>query len=238
MVPAEHRARGKSRAVAKTVQASPLTVCLLSSHAGLTEGLKRFLSDSGFRIKSVKLNFVPGFDPVRLSVPRAAVYVVDASAPRQAVKALVGGIQTRFPRARFVILDEGLEDKRVFAYLHLGAKGIIRYAEMHSQLPLAVQALAGGGFWVPRTVLSRFVDLILKGPSHPSIELGEPKLSRRECEVLDRLLEGHANKEIADKLHISERTVKFYVSSVLAKFKVRRRTDLILLAFQEARTSP
>ncbi|HXU20708.1 MAG TPA: helix-turn-helix transcriptional regulator, partial [Verrucomicrobiae bacterium] len=46
------------------------------------------------------------------------------------------------------------------------------------------------------------------------------------------LLENLANKEVADRLHISERTVKFHVSNLLAKFGVRRRADLILLCYQ------
>src|SRR4029077_5382932 len=57
-------------------------------------------------------------------------------------------------------------------------------------------------------------------------------LSRREQEVLDSLLENLSNKEIASKLNIAERTVKFHVSNLLNKFGVRRRADLILLTFQ------
>ena len=63
-------------------------------------------------------------------------------------------------------------------------------------------------------------------------------LTQREREVLDALLENLANKEIADRLHISERTVKFHVSSLLEKFSVRRRTDLILLCFQDPSPGP
>jgi DNA-binding NarL/FixJ family response regulator len=58
------------------------------------------------------------------------------------------------------------------------------------------------------------------------------ELSRREQEVLSSLLENLANKEVAERLHISERTVKFHVSNLLAKFGVRRRADLILLCYQ------
>jgi hypothetical protein len=50
--------------------------------------------------------------------------------------------------------------------------------------------------------------------------------------LLDCLLENLANKEIANKLNISERTVKFHVSNLLAKYKVQRRADLILLSYQ------
>jgi DNA-binding CsgD family transcriptional regulator len=62
-------------------------------------------------------------------------------------------------------------------------------------------------------------------------------LSRREREVLDSLLENLANKEIASRLNISERTVKFHVSNLLNKFGVRRRADLILLCFQQRQTT-
>ena len=64
-----------------------------------------------------------------------------------------------------------------------------------------------------------------------------PELSRREQEVLNSLLENLANKEIGDRLHISERTVKFHVSNLLSKFGVRRRADLILLCYQRRNTA-
>jgi DNA-binding NarL/FixJ family response regulator len=58
-------------------------------------------------------------------------------------------------------------------------------------------------------------------------------LSRREREVLESLLRNLSNKEIASQLNISERTVKFHVSNLLAKHGVRRRADLIVMRFQE-----
>ena len=63
------------------------------------------------------------------------------------------------------------------------------------------------------------------------------KLTRREQEVLDALLENLVNKEIGSRLNISERTVKFHVSNLLSEFGVRRRADLLLLCYQ-TRKSP
>jgi DNA-binding NarL/FixJ family response regulator len=60
------------------------------------------------------------------------------------------------------------------------------------------------------------------------------KLTRREEEVLDGILRSLANKEIANELNLSERTVKFHVSSLLAKFKVRSRMELMREASQQA----
>ena len=56
----------------------------------------------------------------------------------------------------------------------------------------------------------------------------------REQQVLQAVLENLGNKEIAAKLHMAERTAKFYVSKLLARYGVRRRADLILLHFQRA----
>jgi DNA-binding NarL/FixJ family response regulator len=60
------------------------------------------------------------------------------------------------------------------------------------------------------------------------------RLTRREQEVLDGILRSLANKEIASELNLSERTVKFHVSSLLAKFKVRSRMELMRDASQQA----
>jgi DNA-binding NarL/FixJ family response regulator len=59
------------------------------------------------------------------------------------------------------------------------------------------------------------------------IQQSELALSRRQAEVLEGLNEGLANKEIANKLNISERTVKFHVSNLFAKFKVDSRIQLM-----------
>ena len=93
-------------------------------------------------------------------------------------------------------------------------------------------------FAVLLVLLSRFVDSILGIVHSRRLTRGPADLSRRERETLDALLENLSNKEIANRLHISERTVKFHVSSLLAKFGVRRRTDLILLCFQSRPIAP
>jgi DNA-binding NarL/FixJ family response regulator len=86
-----------------------------------------------------------------------------------------------------------------------------------------------------------FVDLTSK--AQQLLEAGHSvktsvKLTRREEEVLDGILRSLANKEIAGELNLSERTVKFHVSSLLAKFKVRSRMELMREASQQAMRPP
>jgi DNA-binding NarL/FixJ family response regulator len=219
--------------MAKAHVKSNLKVCLLSPHPMVLDEFHRLLEDSGFQITSKQLDSMLAPDLRNLDVPKASVYVVDAHAARQATGALLGNILDRFASARLLVVGDNIKEADSFALLRQGAKGILTYAEARDQLPRALTQVAAGGIWVSRPVLSRFVDSILSTTQGRRLRVDSPnELSRREQEVLAGLLENLANKEVADRLHISERTVKFHVSNLLAKFGVRRRADLILLCYQ------
>jgi DNA-binding NarL/FixJ family response regulator len=193
---------------------------------------ERLLAPADFKLQARRLeSTLAGLE--RLSLPRAQVFVTDAHAPHQATEALVAGIQERNPHARQVVVAEKFSEVSAFPLLRLGAKGLLSYTDAREKLTEALQAVAAGGFWVPRDLLSRFIDSDLLAMRGRHVKLGPAKITVREREVLDALLENLANKEIAVRLNISERTVKFHVSSLLEKFSVRRRADLILLCLQE-----
>ncbi len=215
-----------------------LTVCLLSPHPLVLGEFQRVLARPGFHLILRQLESTLAPDMRRLSLPRALIYVVDAHATRPATGALITNILDRYPTARLLVVAEKLNDATSYALLRLGAKGLLTYAEAREQLPRALPLVAAGGFWVPRALLSGFVDSILSNVRGRRLKTDtSTDLSRREQEVLETLLENLANKEIANKLHISERTVKFHVSNLLNKFGVRRRADLILLCFQRRNAS-
>ncbi|MGA8555292.1 MAG: response regulator transcription factor [Candidatus Acidiferrales bacterium] len=213
---------------------SKLKVCLLSPHPMVLEEFRRLLvADSTFQLVCRQLESMLAPDLRNLEVPRASVYVIDAHAARQATGALLGNILDHNAAARLLVVGDNLNEADSYTLLRQGVKGILNYKEAREQLPRALPLVASGGFWVPREVLSRFVDSILSTTQGRRLRSDSPtELSRREQEVLSGLLENLANKEVADRLHISERTVKFHVSNLLAKFGVRRRADLILLCYQ------
>ncbi|MGI9102810.1 MAG: helix-turn-helix domain-containing protein [Terriglobales bacterium] len=167
-----------------------------------------------------------------LDLPRADVYVVDMEGSQRFNELLLAGLVRRRPTSQFVAVAESFDHTNSFPILRLGVKGLVPHALLRSLLRRAVHAVAGGGYWVPRVLLSNFVDSILQTSRHRAITGSRSELSKREAEVKDALLENLANKEIADRLNISERTVKFHVSNVLKKYGVRRRADLILLGVQ------
>ena len=211
-----------------------LKVCLLSQHPLVLEELRRSLANSGVQLTLQRLVPPATFDARQIKVPRAEVYVVDAHAPRPATEALVAAIQRRRSESHLLFVAAKFDKSSAFGLLHLGAKGLLSYPEARGQLPRALKAVAKGGIWVPRALLSSFVDSILHaGPKGRRRSNWSARLSPRELQVLDLLLDNLSNKEIASRMKIAERTVKFHVSNVLMKFGVNRRSDLILLWYQQ-----
>jgi DNA-binding NarL/FixJ family response regulator len=160
--------------------------------------------------------------------PRSPLYVVDAQLPQPTAETLINTIARRFPRSRTLVVSDRFREAEAFGLLRLGVKGLVPYSELSEKLPLALDTVAAGGFWAPRSLLSRFFDtLVASSRGRPQSGMSA-SITGREREVLETLLDNLSNKQIADRLHISERTVKFHVSNLLAKFQLTRRQDLIL----------
>ena len=127
-----------------------------------------------------------------------------------------------------LVLLPKLEDSATYPLLRLGVKGLLTYDLVPRELARAACQVGDGGYWVPRELLTHFVESILPELQGCKSLDTEVEISRREREVLDLLLDNLCNKEIASKLFVSERTVKFHVSNLLSKFGVQRRADLIV----------
>jgi DNA-binding NarL/FixJ family response regulator len=206
---------------------------LLSPHPLALDALSRALSSFGeARFEPVRLPLSAHPDLSQLAAEPGSLCIVDACYPPVAAERVVALVMAAVSAARALVLTDVVDDTLAFRLLRLGVKGLVPYERTDEQLLPALQAVARGGFWVPRELLSRFVDSLLQTGAarhtlHPA------GLSSRENDVLDCLLANLSNKEIASRLSISERTVKFHVSNLLGKFGVQRRADLILQAYQE-----
>lgn len=194
---------------------------------------QQILKNQGVRLipKQLPPNYAPAFAPE--DFPRAETYVVDAQTGELAAAALLRNLLDRQPEARLLVMAEAFSKERSYAFLRGGAKGLLTYSEARDHLSKALSQVNAGGFWVPRTVLAGFVDHILTAAANGRLKAeAASDLSVRQQQVLDALLKNLSNKEIAARLNISERTVKFHVSQLLEKFGVRRRADLIVLCYQ------
>lgn len=214
-------------------QLGPIPVLLLWHHPLVASEFERALDPASFTLRHSRIDQTT-VDRLHELVPReAALVVIDVEPRDPRTDALVSGVVALRRGARLIALADEFGEGSAFALLRLGAKGLLTYAEARERLARALREVAAGGFWVPRAVLSRFVDSALSTATPPRRTIGAVKLTPRETEILEDLLQNLSNKEIAKKRHISGRTAKFHVSNVLAKYGVKRRADLLLLSLQE-----
>jgi DNA-binding NarL/FixJ family response regulator len=225
--------------VKKTVKQNALSVCLLSSHSLALSELQRVLKNPAFTLVPKQLDSTSGSELRQLKIPRANVYVVDAHFMLPAASELLSNILDQYPEARIIVVSGKFEPAESYSFLHMGAKGLLTFDDAREQLTRALPLVSKGGYWVPRAVLSGFVESILQGTLNLRMKVDpSTNITNRQQEVLDGLLQQLSNKEVGAKLNISMRTVKFHVSNILSKFGVRRRSDLILLCSQRGTPSP
>ena len=194
----------------------------------------RLLALEGLAAECVHLETARIPEAGGLSLPLAEIYLIEAYEKGRAAELIARELLARDPEARLLIVLEKCEESTAFPLLRLGVKGLLCYSDLSVHLGRAVRELAEGGFWVTRTILSGFVNSTLSA-RRPRLVSLNASLSRREGEVHDLLMQNMSNKEIAKRLQMGERTVKFHVSNLLGKHGVKRRADLILLSVAEKR---
>ena len=205
-------------------------MCLYSFHPLLVSEFARLLPESAFRFVFHRLTVEQASELESAAIPRAAVFVVEGHARGEVTQMVVNAVLASRSGTRVLVIGEGFDENYAFPLLRLGVKGLLTYSEVPDQLARAIGVVASSGFWVPRKLLSRFVETTVAGTKRPKSLPIARRLSPRERQVLELLLQNLSNKEVAKELHISSRTAKFHVSNLLAKHGVRRRADLIVLA--------
>lgn len=218
--------------LSKVVTARGATVCICAAHPLALAEFEQSLGGQRLRVQTRRLE-PDGGSQRSVSLPRASAYVLDLPPHRHTADLLVSRILELAPRARIVVVGEKFDDATAFALLRLGVKGLVRYDQARESLGKALHTLSTDGYWVPRSLLSRFLDQALGGASRARRFQEEVDMSRREREVLTLIYENLSNKEIASRLHISPRTAKFHVSNLLVKHGVKRRAELILRRFAQ-----
>ena len=126
----------------------------------------------------------------------------------------------RWPQARIIILTTFDRDDYVFQGVRAGAMGYLLKDLAAGNSFETIRRVHAGEVFIQPEIASR----TLRAALHPGDALVEP-LSEREREVLVMLAQGIPNKEIADRLHIAEGTVKNHVSNILGKLQVQNRTQ-------------
>jgi DNA-binding NarL/FixJ family response regulator len=136
-------------------------------------------------------------------------------------------ISEKLPDSKVIIFTAYDTDDRIVGAVKAGAKGYLLKGSPREELFRAIDLVAKGGSLLQPIIASRLMAHISTDNAAKSDQLTE-----REAEVLGLLAQGKQNKEIASELVITERTVKFHVSSILSKLGAGNRTEAVTIAAQ------
>lgn len=157
---------------------------------------------------------------------RPDVVLTDLEMPGMDSGAAIRALRAALPGTPVVVLTAFDSDDRIIRALEAGAQGYLLKGAPRAEIFRAIRVAGAGGSLLEPVVASRLIRRISGQDAPPDA------LTPREAEVLRLLAQGRANKQIALALAITERTVKFHVSAILAKLGAANRTEAIALAAQ------
>ena len=141
-------------------------------------------------------------------------------------------ISNDFPVTRIVILTASEQDDPLISALKIGARAFILKGVAARELLRVLRAVAAGESYVPPALAASLLLEMHERDTHSQKHTGSPidDLTGREREILESLAGGLSNKEIGEKLFLSEKTVKHYMTNIMHKLQVRNRVEAALMA--------
>jgi DNA-binding NarL/FixJ family response regulator len=166
-------------------------------------------------------------DEALAQLERAApdVVLLDIRLPGTDGLSAIGTLLAKRPAAGIIVFSAYDFDEYVFGAIRAGARGYLLKGAPGAELATAIRTVNAGQSYVSASLSAKLVDQV-----QASRARGSRLLTKRELAVLRLLAAGLSNKQIAESLTISERTVKFHVTSILNKLGADNRTQAVALA--------
>jgi DNA-binding NarL/FixJ family response regulator len=199
-------------------------IVIADDHTVVRQGLRMFLAlDPELEVIGEAADGAEAVQMTRRLKPD--VVLMDLLMPAMDGITAIGAIRSEIPETEVVALTSVLEDASVVGAVRAGAIGYLLKDTNGDELCRAIKAAAAGEVQLTPQAAARLLREV-RTPASPET------LTERETEVLKLLATGQANKEIARTLVVGEKTVKTYVSNILAKLGVQSRTQAALYAVQ------
>ncbi|GLH99738.1 response regulator [Phytohabitans aurantiacus] len=203
-----------------------IKVFLLDDHEVVRRGLRELLEREG----DIEVVGESGSAPEaarRIPALRPDVAILDGRLPDGSGIDVCRDVRAVDPSIKGLILTSYEDDEALFAAIMAGAAGYVLKQIRGTDLVDAVRRVAAGQSLLDPAVTQRVLERIRHGVDEPH-EL--KSLTEQERRILEYVAEGLTNREIAGKMFLAEKTVKNYVSSLLAKLGLERRTQAAVLA--------
>jgi DNA-binding NarL/FixJ family response regulator len=201
-------------------------VFLLDDHEVVRRGIKELLEgepdivvvgESGLAAEAAR----------RIPALRPDVAILDARLPDGSGIDVCREIRSRDPEVKALILTSYDDDDALFAAIMAGAAGYTLKQVRGNDLVDTVRRVAAGQSTLDPSVTAAVLDRVRNGPP---VDKELERLTAQEQRILDLIGEGMTNRQIGEQLYLAEKTVKNYVSSMLAKLGLTSRTQAAIFA--------
>jgi DNA-binding NarL/FixJ family response regulator len=201
----------------------PLRVMLVDDHEIVRDGIKAMLRGTDDVIVTAEAGSVrDAVDEADRSRPD--VVVMDVRLTDGSGIEATREIRAKHPDMRVLMLTSFADDEALFSSIMAGASGYVLKQVRSGELLRAIRAVGAGESLLDPAVTTAVLDRLRKG-KHLLRDEKLARLSPQEERILTLVADGRTNKEIGEDLHLAEKTVKNYVSSILSKLEVARRAE-------------
>ena len=210
----------------------PVRIVIADDHEIFRDGLRHLLEgESGLEVVGEASNASGAVGVTRACRPD--ILLLDVAMPDGSGLEALAELGAAGP-TRVILLTAGIEGPDIVKALQLGARGLVLKESATALLMTAIRTVMDGKFWVGRETVSGLVMALLtltksSEPREPVASLG---LTARELQVTELVVSAAANKEIADRLGISEKTVKQHLTNIFEKVGVSSRLELARFAVE------
>lgn len=224
--------------------AEPIRVLIADDHALLREGLRKILElEDDIAVVG---EAVDGHDVVeKARALRPDIVLMDINMPGGGGLAATRQICGSLPEVAVIVLTIHDDEEYIVELVHAGAKGYLLKDVDPSRLVEAIRCVHRGEAFIPSNLVTKVLKQLhrhsrrstdpppatISSRNNRPSALREP-LTERELEILQQIVEGHTNKEIAQTLFISEKTVKNHVTNILRKLDLSDRTQAAVFAIR------
>lgn len=203
-----------------------IRVYLLDDHEVVRQGLRSLLESAG-DIEVVGESGSAVDATHRIPALRPDVAVLDGRLPDGSGIEVCRAVRSVDPAIRALILTSYDDDEALFAAIMAGASGYVLKEIKGMDLVAAVRQVSAGNSLIDPTLTARVLERV-RNPPAIAPELAE--LTEQELKLLAHIAEGLTNRQIGEEMFLAEKTVKNYVSSILSKLGLERRTQAAVLA--------
>jgi len=196
---------------------------LVDDHELIRHGLRGFLQ------KRPEITVVAEAGTVRQAVIRAAkerpdIVVMDVQLPDGSGIEACRAIRGDMPNTKVIMLTGFANDEAVMSSIMAGASAYLLKTTSGEEIATAIDKVVAGESLLDPGITKRLLEQVREMATAGRRDDG-PKLTENETKILERIAEGKTNREIAAEVYLSEKTVKKYVSNILDKLNLRRRSE-------------